>query len=93
MLKPLLMQRSQKLGLALVFRLVTIDMIFDLLRTVYLTIAFLSQYPDRYNIWVILDPTIAVIVCALPCYGSLVGRRKPEGQQCELEIPTNIWST
>ncbi|KAF2259940.1 hypothetical protein CC78DRAFT_585327 [Lojkania enalia] len=67
MLKGMLMRTSQKVGLALVFSLVLVDIAFDILRTVY-TAEMKPEFLDKDSLWAILEPTIAVIVCALPCY-------------------------
>jgi hypothetical protein len=77
MLVPMLMHSSQKFGLALVFSLVAIDIAFDILRTVYTTSVYFSQFPDQNAMWAILEPTIAVMVCALPVYRGLLSWHKP----------------
>ncbi|KAF2731921.1 hypothetical protein EJ04DRAFT_514218 [Polyplosphaeria fusca] len=76
MLKPMLMRRSQKIGLAVVFGLVLIITLFDVLRTVYTLSMELMTYQDKILVWTILEPIIAVIVCTLPCYRSLVSPRQ-----------------
>jgi len=68
MLRSMLTRTSQKVGLAFVFGLVGIDIVFDILRTVYTASLDLANFPDKNTLWVILEPTIAVVVCALPCY-------------------------
>jgi len=68
MLKSLHMGIMQKGGLAIVFALVLIIVAMDILRTVYTLAMDLSESQDSNALWGILEPTIAVIVCALPCY-------------------------
>ncbi|KAF2019510.1 hypothetical protein BU24DRAFT_386445 [Aaosphaeria arxii CBS 175.79] len=69
MLKPMLMPLSQKIGVAFVFSLVFIIIAFDILRTVY-TLRMSPKFQDENAVWALMEPTIAVIVCALPCFGS-----------------------
>jgi hypothetical protein len=76
MLRSSIMHTSQKVGLAAVFGLVTIDIIFDILRTVYTASMDLANFPDQNTLWALLEPTIAVIVCALPCYRGFLSRRR-----------------
>jgi hypothetical protein len=93
MLRPLQMQKSQKIGLAVVFGLVAIDIAFDVTRTVYTVDAYLSNFPDQNAIWAILEPTIAVIVCSLPCYRGLVARKDTPGSTTMVETyPTHASS-
>jgi hypothetical protein len=71
MLRTLLMKTSQKIGIYLVFSLVLIIITFDILRTVF-TLQMRPDFQDENAIWAILEPTIAVMVCALPCYRGLL---------------------
>jgi len=70
MLKGLQMQRGQKIGLALLFLVATVDIIFDIMRTIY-TVHGGAIALD--TIWDILEPTIMVIISSLPTYRSLLG--------------------
>ena len=67
------MPRSRKLGLAALFLIAITDVIFDITRTVY-TVNGGTVALD--TIWDILEPTIAVIVSALPTYKALLGNPK-----------------
>lgn len=78
MLKPLLMRVSQKLELAIIFSLVIINMVMTILRTVYSVDIQLSRFPDQNILWCFLQPTVAVIVCALPCYRGMLTRKRTE---------------
>ena len=78
MLRNLQMALSQKLGLAAIFAIVIIDIIFDILRTVYFNSAVLSQFPDVSAVWDLCEPSIAVIVCSLPSYRTLLSRQKSD---------------
>ena len=69
MLKTLHMPLSQKLSLASIFLIATVDVAFDILRTVY-TVDGGAVAID--TIWDILEPTIAVMICALPTYRSVI---------------------
>jgi hypothetical protein len=73
MLKSLHMGIMQKVGLAIVFALVLIIVAMDILRIVYTLAMDLSESQDSNALWGILEPTIAVIVCALPCYRGFLG--------------------
>lgn len=74
MLRSLHMARSQKIGLAAIFTIVVIDIVFDILRTVYTASAYLSQFPDANAVWALCEPSVAVMVCALPSYRGLLSR-------------------
>lgn len=71
-LKSLHMSMRQKIGLAFVFALVLIIVAIDILRTVYTLDMDLKQGQDANALWGVLEPTIAVIVCALPCYRGIL---------------------
>lgn len=64
---------GRKLGLAALFLIAITDVIFDITRTVY-TVHGGAVALD--TIWDILEPTIAVIVSALPIYKALLGGAK-----------------
>ena len=72
MIKSLHMGFTQKIGLAVVFALVLVIVAMDILRTVYTLAMDLTEGQDANALWGILEPTIAVIVCALPCYRGLL---------------------
>jgi hypothetical protein len=76
------LETLQKVGLFFVFSLVLIDMSFDIIRTVNSISPALSYMTNLNAIWTVLEPTIAVIVCALPHYKSLVSgsKRRSESQ-------------
>ena len=63
---------GRKLGLAALFSIAMSDVIFDVFRTVYTG----GEVNNYYNIWDILEPTIAVIVSSLPTYKALLGGAK-----------------
>jgi hypothetical protein len=65
---------SAKIGLLFIFSLVLIDIAFDVVRTVYSISETLTNETNLKTIWTFLEPTIAVIVCALPCYKGLITR-------------------
>ena len=67
---------AKKIGLALIFGLVLINIIFDVLRTAFTVNRELLRFPFENNTWCHLQITTAVIVCALPCYGALLPHRK-----------------
>ncbi|KAF2638105.1 hypothetical protein P280DRAFT_91111 [Massarina eburnea CBS 473.64] len=71
MLSRMLMPTSQKLGIAFIFSLVLITIVFDTLRTVF-TLSLRTDFIDENAVWSLLEPTIGVIVCALPCYGGFL---------------------
>jgi len=75
MLKSLHMKTSQKVGLAIVFALVLVIVAMDILRTVYTLAMDLTEGQDANALWGILEPTMAVIVCALPCYHGFINVR------------------
>ena len=69
MLWDLQMRTIQKIGLISIFLVATIDVIFDVVRTVYAT-----DGPDGkfLLIWDTLEPSVAVIVSTLPTYRALL---------------------
>lgn len=71
------MARSQKVGLTAIFAIVAIDIVFDILRTVYTASSYLSQFPDANAVWALCEPAIAVMICALPSYRGLLPRQSP----------------
>lgn len=76
MLRSLKMARSEKVALGALFSIVIIDIVFDILRTVYTASSQLSQFQDANAVWTLCEPTIAVMVCALPSYRGLLARKK-----------------
>ncbi|KAF2740933.1 hypothetical protein EJ04DRAFT_592539, partial [Polyplosphaeria fusca] len=74
--RMLILQTPQKLGLCFVFALVLINIAFDIIRTVYAIDPALSSRTNLNAVWTISEPTIAVIVCALPHYRSLLSRKE-----------------
>ena len=69
--KMFTISRSQNLALAGMFLVVGVDILFDILRTVYSVDAFLSSFIDANAAWDLCEPTVAVMVCALPSYRAL----------------------
>lgn len=69
MLGKLQISTSRKVGLAGIFLIALIDVIFDITRAVY-TVDGGAVALD--TIWDILEPTIAVIVSSLPTYKALL---------------------
>ena len=66
MLRSLKVTRAQKVALAGVFTLALVDIVCDIIRTVA---TFTATINTAFNV---LEPTIAVIICALPVYRSYV---------------------
>ncbi|TAQ87319.1 hypothetical protein B7494_g4369 [Chlorociboria aeruginascens] len=77
MLREIRISIAQKLGLAGIAGLVIIDIVFDILRTVYTVGDYADSFPNANAVWALLEPTIAVMVCALPTYRSLLSKQKP----------------
>ena len=69
MLHNLQIQTIQKLGLACLFLLAMIDILFDILRTTHRISGIYGQAVAAT--WDILEPTIAVIISCLPSYRAL----------------------
>ena len=70
MLKKLQMRLFHKIGLASIFLLAWIDVVFDILRT-YHTIGGTTSLSV---LWDILEPTIAVVIATMPTYRALFSR-------------------
>jgi len=78
MLRNIQISRGKKIGLASIAGLVIIDILFDILRTVYTIGSYAANFPNANSVWALCEPTIAVIICALPTYRALLSRNKPE---------------
>ena len=72
MLRPLHMRWSQKLGLAVIFGLVLINIVLELLRTILTIVVDFDNFRGYGVVCFIMQANIAVITCALPCYRGLV---------------------
>ena len=73
-LRRLQMPIGRKLGLAALFLIAITDLIFDVIRTLYTG----GKVDNFHTIWGILEPTLAVIVSALPTYKALLGGARKE---------------
>ncbi|MCJ1389046.1 hypothetical protein MMC18_001900 [Xylographa bjoerkii] len=73
MLKGLRISRAQKIGLAAIFLIAFIDILFDILRTIYTVNGGAVGLDTTFDI---LEPTIAVIISTLPTYRALFMTRK-----------------
>ena len=81
-LKGLQMQISQNLGLASVFCLAILVVIFDILRTVFSAKSARGGAVGASTaLWDILEITIAVIVSCLPTYRAILTRKKSRKQR------------
>ncbi|KAF5875879.1 uncharacterized protein Bfra_002275 [Botrytis fragariae] len=78
MLRAMHMPTSRKLGVAAIAGLVIIDILFDVLRTIYTEGSYTNPFPNANAVWALCEPTIAVMVCALPPYRTLLFRKKIE---------------
>lgn len=81
-LNGLQMQINQKLGLASVFCLAILIVIFDILRTIFSAKSARGGAVGASTaLWDILEITIAVIVSCLPTYRTLLTQRKSTKQR------------
>lgn len=81
-LKGLQMQTRQKLGLASVFCLAILVVIFDILRTVFSAKSARGGAVGASTaLWDILEITIAVIVSCLPTYRTILAQKKKRKQR------------
>ena len=78
MLRDLRVRPTQKWALVAVFVLALIDVVFDVLRTVY---AVQGTAVALHTLWDILEPTIGVMVCALPAYRALLSWERTSGSR------------
>ena len=80
-LKALKMRMSQKIGLASVFCLAILVVVFDILRTIFSVISARGGAVGASTaLWDILEITIAVIVSCLPIYRTIFTQRKRRQQ-------------
>ena len=84
MLRGLHIRPAQKVGLAALFLICVVDIVFDILRAAF---ALDGGILSLNILWNMLEPIVAVIVCALPTYRGLLaprggrgraGRKRPE---------------
>ena len=63
----------QKLGVASIFGIVLVDLVFDILRTI-VTVDTISGSPNLSQTiaFTLCEPSVAVIICALPIYQALL---------------------
>lgn len=74
MLRNLQIQKSTKFGLAGIFSLVFLSIIFDILRT--LQTLNNSGTPGLTALWTNLESAVVVIVSSLPSFVTLISRKK-----------------
>lgn len=77
MMSQIFLRRSQKIQLGCLFGLAGLNLATNILRTYYTVDRNLQRYAHLNAPWFILQGTLAVILCALPCYGSQITRKKP----------------
>ncbi|KAF2017384.1 hypothetical protein BU24DRAFT_420434 [Aaosphaeria arxii CBS 175.79] len=70
--RMLALETPQRVGITLIFGLVVVHIIFDILRTVYALSPDLGVRTNLLAVWLILEPNVAVIVCALPHYKGML---------------------
>lgn len=81
MIRKLRMRLQEKIVLALVFGLVLVDISFATLSFVYFMASLESEALETklWNaLWANLDPIVAVLVCTLPCYRSVVSPKRTQ---------------
>lgn len=76
MIRGMFLRRARKIQIGILFGLVGVNLVTNVLRTIYTIIRDLKRFPQLNAAWVFLQITTAVIICALPCYGSLLSRKK-----------------
>ncbi|KAF1965638.1 hypothetical protein BU23DRAFT_488835, partial [Bimuria novae-zelandiae CBS 107.79] len=76
MLQQLFLCRAQKIQLAVMFGLVGVNLATNIVRTYFTVDRELQLSPHLNAPFFILQGSLAVIICALPCYGSQVTRKK-----------------
>ncbi|MCJ1357073.1 MAG: hypothetical protein MMC33_007069 [Icmadophila ericetorum] len=78
MLKTLHMGKAEKAGLATVFAIVALNIIIDVIRVATNLSPFSASNPNLNAVITMVEPSITVMVCALPSYRSLLSgpRRK-----------------
>ncbi|PVH98130.1 hypothetical protein DM02DRAFT_657609 [Periconia macrospinosa] len=77
MLKPLHMPATQKIGMGFMFSLSLLTITFNVLRIVY-AIDTKPEFAFENGVWCLLEPNMAAIICALPCYRSYLSLLVPE---------------
>ena len=76
MVKQMHLKRAQKIGLAAIFAVVAVDILFNFLHTLYsIDTYYFSSFAEANAAWTIIEPALAVIVCASPSYRTLLSSR------------------
>ncbi|KAF2732953.1 hypothetical protein EJ04DRAFT_440109 [Polyplosphaeria fusca] len=89
MIRNLRMQAAQKIGLVVVFGVVLINILMEILRTIYSLSGPLNAFP-HHLFWVFLQSSTAVVVCGLPCFGVLLPRKRGATPDVEIITPLQI---
>lgn len=81
MLRRMYLKLYLKLQLGFLFGIVAINLATNVLRTVFTINRDLKQFSHLNASWVFFQITTAVIICSLPCYGSLLTYKKKNPTQ------------
>jgi hypothetical protein len=65
---------TQLIGVTLMLFLAVVCMVLDVLKTVWYLNETLSSQTNLVAVWTMLEPSIAVIICSLPAYGSIISK-------------------
>lgn len=82
------LRRSNKIQLGCLFGLVGLNLATNILRTYYSIDPTMMHFAHLNAPWFTLQGTLAVIICALPRYGSQLTRKKPRKQD-EFRVVNN----
>lgn len=78
MMSQSFLRRSRMIQLSGLFRLASLNLATNLLRTRYIVDLRLQHHAHLNAPWFIQQRILAVTLCALPCYGSQITRKKPK---------------
>lgn len=82
---------SAKVGVVFIFSLSIIDISFDIVRTVHSLSEDLSYNTNLLAVWTFLEPTIAIMICALPCYKGVLSRSRSKSSTSRHTSQNATW--
>ena len=81
MLSTIQIRRAQRIGLAFLFSIGTIIIIFDILRIIFYFVALNSDSLQTAALWASMESNVTVLVSCLPTYRTLLTNEKRQGRE------------
>ena len=81
MLSTLQIRRAQRIGLAFLFSIGAVIIIFDILRIIFYFVALSSDSLQTAALWASMESNVTVLVSCLPTYRTLLTNEKRQGRE------------